>query len=303
MKTQKQLVADKAEYRLRMYRINRENARIIYARLNIPEIPLACDLYKYHYQYKFTKVKEEILTRIIQDGMAIKKCKRYFRNYKEIALAAVAQNGMALLHTKLKNKKEIVLVAVANNGMALQYASKYLKNLKQIVMIAITQNYRALQFASPECRDDDDIVKYAVAQNVKSLRYVSQRCRGDTEIISIALDIHLSNFMYGEMRLDYEYLLIAIVSNRELLNALSIIDREVFNTRTIRLKKIRQEYGYFMIISNLKHNQDNFIAKMNNYGIEFASYFKKQITEYLGVSDKYGWKFPDGHLWEYVKKY
>jgi hypothetical protein len=58
------------------------------------------------------------------------------KNAKELVLAAVAQNGYALLYTsvELKNDKEVVLAAVAQHGRALRHASVELKNDKEVIL-------------------------------------------------------------------------------------------------------------------------------------------------------------------------
>jgi hypothetical protein len=263
-----------------------------------------CLLKNLKYNTKFKKDEEIVLAAVESNGHALKYISKYMRNsYKDVVLVAVKQNGMALKYTKLKNKKEIVLTAVAQNGMALEYASKYLKNLKQLVMIAIAQNYKALQFASVECRDDNDIVLFAITNNIEALQYASERCRRDPYIMFISLNYNLSNNIYKNMKLNYEYLLIAIISNRHLLNSLSIVDRELFITRTNQLKNTHTEYKYYILLGRLEHNKDNLICKMNNFSIEFVSYFDRQILGYLGIPNNYGWEFPNGHFWKYIQKF
>ena len=60
----------------------------------------------------------------------------------EIVLAAVAQDGVALVYAseKLKGDKEVVLAAVRQNGDALGYASEELQIDKEVVLAAVAQN-------------------------------------------------------------------------------------------------------------------------------------------------------------------
>ncbi|WP_044881509.1 DUF4116 domain-containing protein [Neochlamydia sp. EPS4] len=83
-----------------------------------------------------------------------------FKNYKEIMLAAVKQNGLALQFAsrELKEDKEVVLAAVKQNGLALQFASQELKENKEVVLAAVKQNGLALQFVSEELKNGKDIV-------------------------------------------------------------------------------------------------------------------------------------------------
>jgi len=60
---------------------------------------------------------------------------------KEVVLAAVKENGYALLYASegMKNDKEVVLAAVKQNGNALQYASEGMKNVKEVVLAAVNK--------------------------------------------------------------------------------------------------------------------------------------------------------------------
>ena len=58
----------------------------------------------------------------------------------------------------LKNSKEVVMAAVQQNGWALLHASDALKNDKEVVMAAVQQNRRALKCASAALRNDKEFV-------------------------------------------------------------------------------------------------------------------------------------------------
>ncbi len=69
---------------------------------------------------------------------------------KEQALRAVRKNSSLFtdyLHRYWSNDRDIVLAAVKSNGMALRYASDELKRDEEVVMAAVQQNPNALQFS------------------------------------------------------------------------------------------------------------------------------------------------------------
>ena len=48
--------------------------------------------------------------------------------------------------------REIVLAAVAQNGCALMFASEALRGDRDVVLVAVAENGKALDYASPELR-------------------------------------------------------------------------------------------------------------------------------------------------------
>ena len=100
---------------------------------------------------------------------------------RPIAMAAVAQNGLALedVSPDLKGDKSVVMAAVAQNGLALEHASDDLKADKSVVMAAVAQNGLALDHASDDLKADPDVVRAAVEQNGRALDYASLEMQSD----------------------------------------------------------------------------------------------------------------------------
>merc|ERR1712113_1379161 len=74
---------------------------------------------------------------------------------EEIVLAAVKQNGRALVYSSLKcrDHEEIVLAAVKQDGRALEYASDSVRNNELVVMTALKQcGSHAFRYASAEIK-------------------------------------------------------------------------------------------------------------------------------------------------------
>ena len=91
---------------------------------------------------------------------------------RQVVLAAVMQNGLALQYAALstrnrgayggravqpenwKQDRQVVLAAVSQNGLALQYAAPSLKGDQDLVLVAVSQNGRALEHAAAELQCD-----------------------------------------------------------------------------------------------------------------------------------------------------
>ena len=131
---------------------------------------------------------------------------------KEVALAAVAQSGGALVYASaaLKADKEVVMAAVAQRGRALGYASVGLRADKEVVMAAV-----ALVYASDGLRGDKEVVMAAVAQSGWALFAASDGLRGDKEVVmaAVAQDGWALFAASDGLRGDKEVVLAAVAQN------------------------------------------------------------------------------------------
>jgi hypothetical protein len=142
-------------------------------------------------------------------------------NNREIVLAAVQHNGLALQYASaaLRNDPVIVRAAVQRDGPALEYASEDLRNDPEIVRAAVQQNGRALEFASEDLRNDPVIVLAAVQQNGMALQYASADMRNDPVIVRAAVQQNCWALEYAaaELRADPAIVLAAMQQNRQAL--------------------------------------------------------------------------------------
>lgn len=102
---------------------------------------------------------------------------------RDLALAAVKQNGLLLERTKLfQDDDEVVMVAVTSRPRAVKFASKRLQNDRDILIAAATNSNDDLVFSvEPMARhnDDDELVGLAIDANGANIAYASERIRGD----------------------------------------------------------------------------------------------------------------------------
>eukprot|EP00971_Amphidinium_carterae_P256974 5101624-Amphidinium_carterae.1 len=84
---------------------------------------------------------------------------------REQHLREVRTNGIFALRDvpeRYRADREIVLAAVQENGVALKFAAEECKADRAIVLAAVRQNGLALQHAAEECKADREIVLAAV---------------------------------------------------------------------------------------------------------------------------------------------
>ena len=90
--------------------------------------------------------------------------------------SAPADSGRAMQQDG-RAYRDLVLAAVWQDGMALRYASEELQADREIVLAAVRQDGRALCFASEELQADHEIVLAAVRQvDVRPTTHL-QSCR------------------------------------------------------------------------------------------------------------------------------
>ena len=106
------------------------------------------------------------------------------RAYRDLVLAAVWQDGMALRYAseELQADREIVLAAVQQDGRALCFASEELQADHEIVLAAVRQDGRAPDYASAELQADQGGA--ARDMDVDATRDGGQDCGGqDNDVV------------------------------------------------------------------------------------------------------------------------
>lgn len=143
---------------------------------------------------------EIMMAAVKQNGQALKHVGSYFRGFYFIALAAVEQNGLALEHVTA-DVPGLALAAVKQNGLALKHANPKLKNDRNVVEAAVKQNGLALEFAGEEAKSIFYLVKAAVGQNGLALQYASDHCRRDPDVVFIALKQNREALKYADPKI------------------------------------------------------------------------------------------------------
>ena len=124
---------------------------------------------------------QEIIVK--EDPLQFRYASDRIKNYKEVVLAAVKQDGSALQYVgydmksyyRIENDREVTLAAVTQDGSALQYASHYMKDEKEVVLAAVRQDGSALQYAGCNMRNNEEVVRAAVAENIWALTFADFR--------------------------------------------------------------------------------------------------------------------------------
>ncbi len=124
----------------------------------------------------------------IRDTYLPDSIRNWFLNAKNVVLAEVSQDGMALmcLANELQADRDVVLAAVRENGMALQYAADELQEDRDVVLAAVTQSGSALAHAAFALQADRGVVLAAVRENGFALNYAAYELRTDKEIRAAA---------------------------------------------------------------------------------------------------------------------
>lgn len=153
----------------------------------LPRTLIRLDLSNCEIRGLLTK-KEVALAAVGQDGWALRRTSPQLQADKEVVLAAVGQAGRSLSYASaaLQANKEVAITAVSQKGWALRYASAELQADKDVVLAAVAHKGSALCYASAELRADRDVVLAAVAQNGSALQFVSAALRGDREVLNAA---------------------------------------------------------------------------------------------------------------------
>jgi hypothetical protein len=141
---------------------------------------------------------------------------------KEVVLAVVAQDGLALAHVGecLQNDKGVVMAAVAQNGSALEHAGEGLlhpsEGWKRLVLAAVKQDWHALEICLQDQRSeihkDKEVILAAVAQNAE--KHAERRKTAEWICNPKPLTSPLSS-AHSTLREDKEFLLTAAALDPE----------------------------------------------------------------------------------------
>jgi len=101
---------------------------------------------------------------------------------------AVSKNGRLLReYIEFQNNKDVVLAAVANDGMALGYASPAMIKDEEVVLTAISQDPEALFRADHSLRDNKTFALKALSIDA-DLVFFSDKLKKDREVVFAAVN-------------------------------------------------------------------------------------------------------------------
>ena len=162
---------------------------------------------------------------------------------------------------RLKNKKEVVLAAVMNDGMALQHASPGMRGEPEVVMAAVMKDGMALQHASQKLKDTVKIVKAAVSQDERAIKYASSRLQEKESILKI-----LESKKTEESQTDRPFR----TPNKEQHGE---NEKDFWNDRTKVLEAVKNDGRSLIHATKYRNDKEVVLAAVSNYGeaLQWAS--------------------------------
>ncbi len=201
--------------------------------------------------------KQKIITLVSADGMVLRFVPEFLKD-KEVVLAAVNQNGLALKDAppSLQNDKEVVLIAVKKNGLALQYASQPLQNDKEVVLVAVSTSGKALFFASNELSNDEEVCLVAVTKHGDALDYVSDELKDNEAIVTAAVSNNGSALEYASLNLRNNEKIVTIAVSENAI-ALRFASAELKdNDNVVRAAITNNGEALYFASDRLKQNRE-----------------------------------------------
>jgi hypothetical protein len=185
--------------------------------------------------------RHQFLLVVKKHGMSLRHGGKFTED-REIVMAAVKQNGLALQFAAdaFKNDKEIVFAASTSSNSimynGIKYASKELRNDKNFIITILQVNGLLLEKLSDEFKNDEDVVLAAVRNNYFTLEYASYNIRNNREFMftliqrSIRFLLDASDELKAELRTDRLFILEAVTINGR---ALSYTSKKFQNDKEI----------------------------------------------------------------------
>ena len=135
-----------------------------------------------------------MLRRVREDGLQLRDASDVLRADREVVLAAVRQNGLALQFARHKLRttdRDVVLAAVRQNGLALQFVDAGLNfDRDGVALEAVQRTGGALQYVSGYLRYDKAFIFAVVRENVYAFKYAPPEWKTDKEVCLEAVGLY-----------------------------------------------------------------------------------------------------------------
>ena len=231
--------------------------------------------------------RKEILEQVKRGFIEFKELSHKYRSDREIAMAAVKNNGYNLYYVseELTDDKELVLLAVKYDGECLSFASDRLRDDYDVVKAALnSDNYNRRPFdlypVSLRLRDNKEIIMAAVKKKGENLRYASDRLKDDKEVVLAAIKNGGSAIGISKRLKNDEDVAMAAIDNGE---SLSHFENKISDNRDIVMHAVKK-HGFDLVHASERLKDDIEVVKeaikQNPKAIEFASdRVKKEIEK------------------------
>ena len=213
--------------------------------------------------------KEVVLAAMGKNAGLLKDAPRFFREDKDVVLAAVMNDGRALEFVWERafiwgDYKEVVSVAVRKNGEALQYACKTLQNDREAVLAAVAQNGGSLQYASATLWEDDEVVKTALG----ALGHCQEAERMKVALAAVRKNGLLLQFVSGETLQEENYREVVLAAVRNNGWALLYAPYSFLRDRVVVLAAVGTAGPVLQFVSKLLQNDREVVwAAVGNKGL------------------------------------
>lgn len=242
--------------------------------------------------------KEIALAALAQNGHALYYASDNLKNDRDFILSAVTQSGSALIYASdaLKDNEEVVQAAVRNDGSALKFISDALQDNRGIVLAAVSKDGSALEFASKKLKDDRAVVLAAVQNHGSALEHASKKLRDDRAVVLAALAHDVSALVYASdaRKDDEEVVTAAVTEDGSSLRHASKRFRQRKDTVLLAVKSRATSLKY--ALAGLNQDRDCLVASGL---LNFKDYSRDTTTRRIVLSlplDKHGKSTPHAVL-------
>ena len=254
--------------------------------------------------------KDVVLAAVAENGWALIYASEELRGDRDVVLAAVAEFVEVFEYAsyELRSNRAFVLSVVAQDGSALAYASEALRGDREVVLVAVAQDGCSLASAQEELRGDRGVVLAAIAQNGYALEHAAEELRANKEVVLAALAENGWAFKYAseELRANREFVLAAVAANRGAYQYASgeLKDDPTFSSQMDYIRqqddmtrtKLLTLYTKLLQINLEKTEQRLALSKLLSDRLEAESSFTDNVTVIEDLLEEIVKKPPLDHL-------
>lgn len=206
-----------------------------------------------------------------------------FKENIDFVMEAVKLNGLyvEMLSWEYKLDREVALAAVSQNGLALEYLRRFTGDVK-IVRCALRQTGRAIPFVSRHFLDDEDIIFEAALSYAGTLRDASERLRDNKKIVLAALSNTDRSEACSFAGIPFEYISSRLKDDEDVVRLELSISPVSFKYISDRLKKDLSIILSGKFLEYLPANKDIYMEVIRRYSDQYLLIPKYSVL----VNDK-----------------
>ena len=231
------------------------------------------------------KMTADKILSLLGTDISLKKTTKSDEVQKSIKKVTLNPNFYSKLEGDLKNNKNIALAAVTGDGMALSIVNKIFRADAEVVLAAIKAG-GSFHYADISLKSDVEFVKKIIAINVSAIKYVSDELKNNKEIAIASVESSASTIKYLNEKFWSDEDVLKVVLTTGLINdskptILEFIPQKYRDNKELVLKLLEKNgYELEFVSDRLKEDYECLMAACLNTHFSLRYWPLKLLSDF-----------------------